>query len=130
MKFAKRVFLIAGIWGLLVLLPMYFLEEKNGRDFPPPINHPEFYYGFIGVAVAWQVLFLILSKDPVRYRSMIIPAIIEKFSFGFAVFCLHLQHRVAMAIVFAGFIDLILGALFALSYFKILDKKLERATDK
>jgi hypothetical protein len=38
MKFARRIFLIAGVYGLVVLLPMYFLEEKNGRDFPPPIT--------------------------------------------------------------------------------------------
>jgi hypothetical protein len=49
MKFAKLVFTIAGVYGILVILPQYFLEAKNGRDFPPPINHPEYYYGFIGV---------------------------------------------------------------------------------
>jgi hypothetical protein len=51
MKFSKIVFYAAGVCGLLVLVPQYFLEEKNGRDFPPAINHPEYYYGFIGVAV-------------------------------------------------------------------------------
>src|ERR1044071_7727466 len=74
-NFARRVFLIAGIYGLIVLLPMYLLEEKTGRDFPPPITHPEFYYGFIGVAVDWQVLFLILSRNPIRYRPMMIPSV-------------------------------------------------------
>ncbi len=68
MKFAKVVFLVAGIYGLIVLAPHYFLEAKTGPDFPPPITHPEFYYGFIGVTIAWQVLFLLLSKNPTRYR--------------------------------------------------------------
>jgi len=49
MKFARVVFLVAGIYGLIVLLPQYFLEAKVGLDSPPPITHPEFYYGFIGV---------------------------------------------------------------------------------
>jgi len=40
MTFARRLFLIAGIYGLIVLLPLYFLEEKTGRDYPPPITHP------------------------------------------------------------------------------------------
>ena len=31
MKFAKIVFLVAGIYGLIVLLPAYFLEERRGR---------------------------------------------------------------------------------------------------
>lgn len=54
MKFAKLVFLVAGIYGLIVVLPQYFLESKVGVDSPPPITHPEFYYGFIGVTAAWQ----------------------------------------------------------------------------
>jgi hypothetical protein len=82
MTFATRVFLIAGIYGLLVLLPQYFLEGKHGRDFPPPITHPEYYYGFVGVALAWQIAFFIISRDPVRYRPIMIAAIAEKASFA------------------------------------------------
>ena len=84
-KFAKYTFLIAGIYGLLVLLPQYFLEEKNGRDFPPAITHPEYYYGFVGVALAWQIVFLIISRNPARYRPLMIPAILEKAAFGIPV---------------------------------------------
>ena len=43
MQFARRVFLLAGIYGLFVLLPQYFLEDRTGRDYPPPITHPDFY---------------------------------------------------------------------------------------
>jgi len=82
--FARRVFLIAGIYGLLVLAPHYFLEAKIGRDHPPEITHPEFFYGFIGVAVAWQVAFLIIARDPVRYRLIMLPGILEKVAFGVA----------------------------------------------
>ena len=91
MKFAKTVFLIAGIYGLIVLVPQFFLERKIGEDTPPPITHPEFFYGFICVAVAWQVLFLILSRDPIRYRPMMIPAMLEKIGFPVAVLLLYLQ---------------------------------------
>ncbi len=80
MKFAKIVFYVAGIYGLLVLFPQYFMEAKNGRDFPPPITHPEYYYGFIGVALAFQILFLIIARRPVQYRAAMIPSVIEKFS--------------------------------------------------
>ena len=75
MTFAKRVFFLAGIYGLVVLLPQYFMEERTGRDFPPPVTHPEYFYGFIGVAVAWQIVFLIISRDPVRYRPIMLAAI-------------------------------------------------------
>jgi hypothetical protein len=121
MRFAKYTFLIAGIYGLLVLVPMYFLEEKNGRDFPPAINHPEYYYGFIGVAVAWQVLFLVLSTNPKRYRPMMIPAILEKLSFAVPVSVLLVQNRVPFFIVVVAIPDLILGTLFAVSFGKTRD---------
>lgn len=81
MNFAKKVFLIAGIYGLIALLPMYLLEDKTGRDFPAAISHFEYSSGFIGVTVAWQILFLTLSTDPLRYRPMMIPAILEKVLF-------------------------------------------------
>jgi hypothetical protein len=116
MKFAKAVFLVAGIYGLIVLLPQYFLEAKTGRDFPPQITHPEFYYGFIGVAVAWQVLFLLLSRNPGRYRAMMIPAILEKIGFPAAVIVLFLQHRVSPLMLGPASIDLLFGLLFAAAY--------------
>lgn len=118
MQFARRVFLVAGVYGLLVLLPQYFLEAKAGRDFPPAITHSEFYYGFIGVALGWQVLFVILSRNPIRYRPMMIPAILEKATFGVAVAVLFLQSRVSAFMLGAASIDMILGALFLLAYLK------------
>ena len=118
MKLAKTIYFVAGIYGLVVLVPQFFTEEKTGRDFPPAITHPEYYYGFIGVGVAWQVLFLILSKDPVRYRAMMIPAILEKASFAITVLILFFQHRIPPLILAFGMIDGILGALFTLAYFK------------
>jgi hypothetical protein len=54
MKFAKYTFCAAGIYGLIALLPQYFLEAKNGIDFPPAITHPEYYYGFVGVGLAFK----------------------------------------------------------------------------
>ena len=118
MKFAQRVYQIAGIYGLVALLPMYFMEDRTGRDFPPAITHPEYYYGFIGVAVAWQVAFLIMSRDPVRYRLLMIPSVIEKFSFGIAVVVMFGFGRVNELMLAAAVVDLVLGTLFAVAYVK------------
>ena len=118
MKFAKYLFLFAGISGLILLVPQYFLEEKTGRDFPPAITHPEHFYGFIGVAIACQVMFLIISRNPVRYRAMMIPAMLEKFSFAIAIAILFLQNRVPAMMFGFGMMDLALGLLFALAFFK------------
>lgn len=122
MIFAKRLYLIAGIYGLIVLVPQFFLETKTGEDYPPAITHPEFYYGFVAVAVAWQVLFLILAKDPQRYRPMMFPAILEKAGFGLAVPVLYLQHRVSALMLFFATVDLVLGGLFVVAYAKTRDR--------
>lgn len=118
MKFAKWAFLLAGIWGLILLLPQYFLEAKTGRDYPPEITHPEYYYGFIGVAAAFQVLFLIIGSNPVRYRGAMIAAMLEKASFGFAVIVLFLLERVPLIMLGLAIMDLLLGVLFLIAYLK------------
>lgn len=118
MKFARIVFLVAGIYGLIVLLPLYFMETQTGRDYPPPITHPEYYYGFIGVAVAWQLAFLVISRDPARYRLLMIPAIVEKASFGIAVAMLFAQQRVSTFMLGAAMVDSLLGVLFLLAFLK------------
>lgn len=118
MKFAGYTFLIAGIYGLIALAPQYFLEAKNGLDFPPAITHPEYYYGFTGVALAWQIAFLIISRNPARYRLMMIPAMFEKFSFGAAAIVLFLQNRLHALMLGAGILDLILGVLFVVAFLK------------
>lgn len=116
--FARRVFTVAAVYGILVLAPQYFMEDKVGRDFPPPITHPEHFYGFIGVALVFQVLFLLVAKDPVRYRPVMLVAVLEKLAFGPASIILYAQGRLAAAVLGAGLIDLLLGTLFAISYWK------------
>ena len=115
--FARWVFWIAGVYGLLILSPFYFLEKQIGVDQPPPITHPEFFYGFLGCALAFQVVFLIIGADPARYRLLMLPSVIEKFSYGFACLALLMQGRLpGVVMVFAG-IDLMLGVLFIASFF-------------
>lgn len=118
MKFARRVFLIAAIYGLIVLAPQYFLEAKNGRDFPPAITHPEYYYGFVGVALVFQLIFLIIARDPARYRAMMLPSILEKASFGIAAIVLYLLGRLPAFTLGFGLVDLLLGLLFVVAYAK------------
>ena len=117
-RFAKRVFTTAGVYGLIVLLPQYFLEHATGRMYPPAITHPEYYYGFIGLAVAWQVVFLIIAQDPVRYRPMMIPSILEKASFGFAAIPLFLLGRLSAQMLGAALIDMTLGVFFVVAFIR------------
>jgi hypothetical protein len=115
-RFARRIFLIAGIYGLIVMLPQYFLEAKIGRDYPPPITHPEHFYGFIGVVVAWQLAFLVIARDPRRHRLLMLPAIVEKLAFGISAPLLYFNGRVAGAVAGVAMVDLVLAVLFSLSF--------------
>jgi len=78
MRFARSVFLLAGVCGIIIMAPMYFLEERLGQDNPPAITHPEIYYGFVGVTLAWQLMFLVIAYDPIRFRLGMLPAIFER----------------------------------------------------
>lgn len=116
MRFARRVFLVAGVYGVLALLPQYFLEDRIATENPPPIMHPEYFYGFIGVALAWQCAFLLIAHDVRRSRLFMLPATLEKLSFGTAILVLYAQDRVALFVACAGSIDLVFAAFFVLAF--------------
>ncbi len=118
MRFAKWVFTVAGVYGVLALAPQYFLEKRVGVDHPPAITHPEYFYGFVGVALAWQVLFLMIGRDPLRLRPAMLAAVLEKISFAVAVPILYAQGRVPGIIVGFASIDAVLAVLFAISYWR------------
>lgn len=115
-KFAKIIFWIAAVWGFVILTPLYFIFDSIGRQDPPPITHPAFYYGFVGVALAWQIGFVVIARDPVRFRPMMIPAVVEKFGYGISLIVLYLQHRLHGVDVAFGGIDLLLGVLFLVAF--------------
>ena len=112
-RFAGRVLLVAGIIGLIELVPLYFAESAVGRAQPPAITHADFYYGFIGVAVAWQVAFLIMSRDPLRYLPLMPALFLEKLLYPAATWVLYVENRlqsVSTLAVASG--DLVWLALF------------------
>lgn len=123
MRFARYVFLAAGTIGILVLAPMYFLMEKTGLDNPPAITHPEYYYGFIGVALAFQLVFLIIASDPIRYRPVMLAAIFEKFAFVIPTFYLAWRGITTGSILVGAALDLLWGILFGISYFRTVGFK-------
>jgi hypothetical protein len=118
MKFAKIVFWVASIWGVLVIAPLFFMFNLIGRQDPPPITHPGFYYGFATAALAWQIAFFVIASDPVRFRPLIIPSMVEKFGYGIAVVALVLEHRMRLQDLAFGSVDLLFGVLFIVAFFK------------
>lgn len=117
--FAKRVFFWAAVYGIVMLAPQYFLEGQLGRDFPPPITHPEHFYGFIGLALAWQFAFLAIARQPTRLRPVMLAAVLEKFSFAASSFALLAAARAPLPLGIFAAIDVLLGALFLTSYLRL-----------
>lgn len=115
-RLPRWIFVIAAVYGLAVIVPQYFMEELIGRDFPPAITHPEHFYGFIGVALAWQFAFLLIASDVRRYRMFMLPAVLEKLAFGVPAIVLALQGRATALVAGFGAIDLLLAACFAAAY--------------
>ena len=116
MRFAKAVYWVAGIWGVLIIMPLYFMINVIADKDPPAITHPAFYYGFAGTALAWQIAFLVIARDPVRFRPMMIPSMAEKFLYGPMIVILVMQRRTnPRDLVFAA-TDTILGILFVAAW--------------
>jgi hypothetical protein len=95
MRSARWIFLIAGIYGVLVLVPGFFLETRFGASEPPAVTHPEFYHGFFGSALVWQLAFFVIASDPVRYRPLMLVSVLEKLSFLATCLALYATGRLA-----------------------------------
>lgn len=111
MKLARWIFFIAGLYGVLALTPAFFAAS-------PAATAPEFYYGFLGLALVWQFAFFLIASDPARYRPLMLIAILEKLSFFATCLTLHFTGAMAISPIFiGGMIDGILMALFTLAWF-------------
>jgi len=130
MKFSRWVFIIAGIYGIIVITPLYFSEADIARDFPPAITHPEYFYGFLGVTLAWQTLFLLIATDPKRYRIMMLPSFLEKAIYVAAVLVLYIQQRVPVISLSFATIDLVLGILFIVAFWRTGKHESESTKEK
>jgi hypothetical protein len=112
MKFARIVFIAAGVWGIVVLAPLYVLLDVTGRQYAPPTAYPQFFYGFLAVAMAWQIAFLVIGSNPVRFRLLMIPCIVEKFGYVATLLVLYGQGRISATDASPAIPDLLLGVLF------------------
>lgn len=119
MKLARWTFIIAGLYGVIVIAPLYLLENTIDRQNPPAITHPMFYYGFIGVALVWQLLFFAIARQPLRLRPVIPFAILEKLSFGIGAMVLYHQRRLDPNDRWFGAIDLCWALLFLIVWVRL-----------
>ena len=113
---------MAAIWGVLVLTPLYFIFDLIGQQDPPPITHPAFFYGFVGVALVWQIAFLVIARDPISLRPLMIPAMLEKLVYGATLLALFMQNRLHASDLAFGGTDLVFGILFVVAFLKTAQK--------
>jgi cytochrome b len=118
MRFAKIVFIGAGIWGIVVLTPFYWLVDVMGRRYGPPTDYPHFFYGFFAVALAWQIAFLVIGSSPARFRPFMILSMLEKFGYVATLAVLYGHARISAVDVQAAVPDGLLGLLFIAAFVK------------
>jgi hypothetical protein len=123
MKFSRWIFIIAGIYGIIILVPMFFSEYQIGVSFPPAITHPEYFYGFLSITLIWQFLFLFIAFNLLRYKPIMLFCVLEKLGYGIAIIFLLRQGRIAPMMLSAGVLDLLFAVLFLLSFIKTKEEK-------
>jgi hypothetical protein len=117
MRFAKLVFLIAGIYGIVTIAPQYFLRDAIVRA-GGPMTHVEYFYGFLGVCLTWQILFVVISAAPTRLRPAMPVAVLEKLSFAIPVLALYAKGQLNAQLAVFGGIDLLWAVLFTIATLK------------
>lgn len=116
MKFARVVFIGGGVWGIAALAPFYWLVDISGRHYAAPVDYPQFFWGFFSVALAWQLAFLLIGSNPVRFRPLMVPAIVEKFGFIVTLALLFGRGRIPGADAAAAIPDAVVGLLFIAAF--------------
>lgn len=106
--FARRVYLGAAIYGIPVLALSYFQ--------PVPDPWHLVYLGFVGTALVFQGVFLVIARDPRRFEPLMPVTLFEKLCFGVPAVAFWLRGQVdGISAIFGG-IDLLLMALFFIAW--------------
>lgn len=117
MKAARLIFTVAGIYGLIVLLPLFFVEPW----LVPAPSRPEDYYGFLGSAVAFQFVYLTIGRDPLRFRPLMPVAVFAKLAFLVTMWSLWFEGRAAAPGLVLASIDGAIGLVFAYAWWRLAD---------
>ncbi|RIV84524.1 hypothetical protein [Aurantiacibacter zhengii] len=109
--FARRVYIIAAIYGFLAVPALYF------TDAPDP--HRLLYFAFAGIALVFQGVFLVIARDPLRYAAFLPLTVFEKVSFGVPALAFWSQGQAADDMALGGAVDLLFAILFAAAWLKM-----------
>ena len=110
-RFASRVYRWAAIYGIVVLALAYFQPVPD----PWHLTH----LGFVGTALVFQGVFLVIARDPFRFEPLMPVTLFEKLCFGIPAIAFAARGQApAMSAAFGG-IDLLLAALFAIAWLRL-----------
>ena len=117
MTFAKWVFTLGGLFGLIMITPLFFLEGEMARMSGSAINQPENYYGFVGVTFAWQLVYLVIGRNPAPYRPIMLLGALGKLIFAGACWTLAYQGRTPIFTAVSASPAILLAILFVGAWF-------------
>ena len=118
MTFAKWVFTIGGVWGVLIIGPLFFAEGAMADATGKPFSHPDTYYGFVAAVFCWQLSYLVISRDPARYRPFMLLGALGKLLYAGGCWLLFAQGRIPVTVPAIASPDLLLALLFVVAWFK------------
>lgn len=118
MTFARWVFTIGGIWGVLIIGPLFFAESFVAESTGKPFNHPDVYYGFVAAVFSWQLSYLVIGRDPARYRPFMLLGALGKVIYAGGCWLLFAQGRIPVNVPAIATPDLLLAALFVVAWLR------------
>ncbi|MBW8814725.1 MAG: hypothetical protein JF588_14990 [Caulobacterales bacterium] len=116
MVFAKRVFTWAAIFGFVMVAPLLVAESLVARLLHHTLTQPQWYYAFAEVALGFQVLYLMIGRDPVRYRPLMPVCAVCKFAFGATMWTLVGLGRTQPLLGLAATPDMLWAGAFLVAY--------------
>jgi len=118
MKSTRWIFLIAGILGLLLVIPVAYNLITSGQELLPNFESTGlFVYVFLFQYTCWQIFFFIISRDPARYRPMMILAFLVEVSMPFNSIWLYFYGLKPW--IFLTIVSLIFALLFLIAFWMI-----------
>lgn len=110
-KFASRVYFWAAVYGIPVLVLAYFQPVPD----PWHLTH----LGFVGTALVFQGVFLVIARDPRRFEPLMPVTLFEKLCFGVPAVAFAVTGQAPAASAVFGAADLLLGLLFLIAWRKM-----------
>ena len=107
-RFASRIYFWCAVFGIGVLALAYLQPVPD----PWHLTH----LGFVGTALVFQGIFLVIARDPLRYEPIMPVTFFEKLCFGVPAVAFAMNGQADVASAVFGAIDLVMMVLFIIAW--------------